>query len=372
MITLIMLGYIICVIIAFKVIKIKVSPASIAVATLIGVLMLGGIVIVWKLAAPITNQMVLRRYVLQISPDVQEFVSEVHVKPNQAVKKGDPLFEIGRERFQNAVDQSTAQLSAAKSTVSQLEAALQATEAADRESKAKTAAAKAAMETAQKLKDQDSGAISKLKYQEAQQGYAAALADDKVSEATLEQQQFALAAAQHAVDIAGASLTTASFNLERCTYRSPVDGVVMNWQITEGTPVARYRFVSAGTIEDLSDTAIIAIFPQNLLLNMKVGDEVEVAFERRPGEIFAGKIDLMPNFTGEGQMMPSSKLPDAASIGSKGRLAVRIRLDDAEAAGDLPMGAAGSVAVYTDFGKPFHVISMITIRINAWMNYWPL
>lgn len=372
MITLMTLGYIVCVIVTFKVIKIRVSPATIATAALIGVLMLGAIVITWNLAAPTTGQMVVRRFVLQISPDVQEFVSEVHVKANQAVSKGDPLFDISQERFQHAVDQATAQLSAAKSKVSQLEAALAATEAADRESKAKTAAAKAAMETAQSLQDQDSGAISKLKYEEAQQGYAAALADDMVSEATLKQQQFALSAAKHAVDIANASLTAANFNLERCTYRSPVDGVVMNWQITEGTPVARYRFVSTGTIEDLTDTAIIAIFPQNLLINMKVGDNVEVAFKSRPGEVFTGKVDLMPNFTGEGQMLPSSKLPEAASIGSKGRLAVRVRLDDAVAARDLPMGAAGSVAVYTDFGRPFHVISRITIRIKAWMNYWPL
>ena len=67
---------------------------SVAVASFIGVIMLGGIVIVWKMAAPMSGQMILRRRVLQVVPDVREFVSKVHVKSDQKVKKGDPLFDI--------------------------------------------------------------------------------------------------------------------------------------------------------------------------------------------------------------------------------------------------------------------------------------
>ena len=90
------------------------NPVSVAVATLIGVFMLGGVVIVWKQAAPMSGQMILRRRVLQVVPDVREFVSKVHVKPDQKVKKGDPLFEILPDRFQDAVDEATAELAAAK------------------------------------------------------------------------------------------------------------------------------------------------------------------------------------------------------------------------------------------------------------------
>ena len=38
----------------------------------------------------------------------------------------------------------------------------------------------------------------------------------------------------------------------------------------------------------------------------------------------------------------------------------------------LPLGGAGSVAIYTNSGKPFHLISKVTIRINMWMNYAPI
>jgi multidrug resistance efflux pump len=122
---------------------------------------------------------------------------------------------------------------------------------------------------------------------------------------------------------------------------------------------------------DLSDSAIIAIFPQNQLNNVKVGDVAEVAFKSPPGQIATGKVDRVVKYTGEGQFMPSPVVPVMAEVGSKGDLAIRIRLDDEELAKELPMGAAGTVAVYTDFGRTFHLLSKIRIRVSGWMYYLP-
>jgi multidrug resistance efflux pump len=367
MITLLTIGYLVCVVVAFKVIKIKVNPVSVAIAAFLGVVMLGGVTIGWKQAAPMTGQMVLWRRVLQVVPDVREFVSKVHVKPDQKVKKGDLLFDIRPDRFQDAVDEAQAQLTAAKATVSQLEAGVTAAKAAVKKSEADTAASKAELDTALALQKLSVGAIAKLKVEEARQGYRAAQADDKVKEASLKQTQFSLASTKHSVDVAQVSLKTAEFNLERCKYKSPVDGQVVNLQIREGTPVARWRFTGTGTVQDFSDTAILAVFPQNLLKNVKPGNEVEIAFKRRPGQIVTGKVDQIVNYTGEGQLTPSAMVPSAANIGSQGFLVVRIYLDDEELAKELPLGAAGNVAIYTDFGKPFHVITKITVRIKAWV-----
>jgi multidrug resistance efflux pump len=371
MLTVLLIGYVGCVLAAFKIIKVKVNAVSIAAAVVGGIFLLGTVAIAWKQAAPITKQMFLRRKVVQINPDVREFVSKVHVKPDQRVKKGDPLFDIKPDRFQAGVNQASAQLTAAQATVSQLKAGVAVAEAAVKQSKADTATAKAELDTGLSLQKDSPGAIAKLQVKELEQGFRAAQADDDVKEATLKQVKFSQAAAEHSVGVAQASLNTAKFNLDRCTFVSPVDGQVVNWQIREGTPVARWRFTSVGTIMDFADTAIIGIFPQNQLNNVKEGDVVEIAFKSRPGEIASGKVDAVVKYTGEGQLMPGSKLPSAASIGSKGHLAVRIVLDSQELAGKLPLGAAGSIAIYTDFGQPLHLISTITIRINAWMNYLP-
>lgn len=372
MIMVLTIGYLACVMVAFKVVKIKVSSVSVAVAAFIGVVMLGGVVVFWKLAAPMSNQMIVQRHVLEINPDVREFVSKVYAHSNDVVKKGDPLFDVTPDRFQNAVDQSKAELTAAISTVSQLESAVAVAGAAVKESKASTAAAKASRQTAEDLQDANAGAIAALKLQEARQAFLAAEANEKLSEATLKQAQFSVESGKYSVEVAQAELKMAMFNREQCTYRSPVDGRVVNMQISEGTPVARWRFASAGTVMDLSQTNIVAVLPQNLLINVKVGDAVEIALKRKPGEVFSGKVDSIVNYTGEGQFVPASKIPDAASVGSKGKLAVKIRLDDAERAMQLPLGGGGNVAIYTDFGKPFHIISKITVRISAWMNYVPI
>ena len=123
-------GYVAIVFLAFKVIKIKFGRVSIPAAALIGLFLMTLTTVSWKMSAPMSDQILLSREILIISPDVQEKVSKVHVKSNDMVKKGDPLFEVRPDRFQDALDQASASLDAAKSTVSQLEAEIVAAEAA--------------------------------------------------------------------------------------------------------------------------------------------------------------------------------------------------------------------------------------------------
>jgi multidrug resistance efflux pump len=370
-ITIILLGYLGCVYAAFKVIKIKVSPVSVAVAILIGVFAMGGIVTGWKLVAPMTDQMTLKRNVLQIIPDVREFVTKVHVKSDQMVNKGDPLFEISSQRFQNAVDQSAAALAAAEATVSQLEAAVAAAEAGVKQSKASTGIAKAELAVAKDLKRSSPGAIAKLQFTEAEQSYQAALASDEVAEASLKQVQASLTAATHSVEVSRAELNIAQFNLDRTIYRSSVDGRVMNLQVREQSPVARWKFTTVGTLMQMSGSVVMAVYPQNLLSFVQAGDSAEVAFKRMPGVVAAGKVAAVVKYTGEGQYLASGTLPVAADVGSRGFLVVRIKLDDDDLARKLPLGAAGMTAIYTSVGKPFHVISKISLRIKAWTYYLP-
>jgi multidrug resistance efflux pump len=240
-------------------------------------------------------------------------------------------------------------------------------EAALKKSRADTATAKAELDTALELKKVSAGAIARLKVEEEQDAYQAALADDKVAELSLKQSHFSLSSAKSSVDMAEAALNTANFNLTRCTYVSPVDGQVVNWQIREGTPVARWRFTGAGTVQSFEDNAVLAIYPQNLLKNVKPGNPVEIAFKRRPRQIVTGKVKEVIKYTGEGQFAPGAMLPSAADVGSQGYLAVLITFDDEELAKELPLGAAGTTAIYTDFAKPFHIITKITVRIKAWM-----
>ena len=190
---------------AFKYIKIKVNPISIAGAALGGVILLGGIVTVWKLASPMSGQVTLRRVVVQITPNVREFVTKVHVESNELVHKGQPLFEISKERFQNAVDQASASLSAAEATVKQLEAAYEAARASVDKAVADEGVAKVNIDTAKRLKRSSPGAVAKLQIESAKAAYDAARAATEVARSSLKEAESSLGAGKQAVEVARAA-----------------------------------------------------------------------------------------------------------------------------------------------------------------------
>ena len=104
---------------------------------------------------------------------------------------------------------------------------------------------------------------------------------------------------------------------------------------------------------------VVAVFPQNFLMNVQSGDEVEVILDPYPGRLFKAKVDTVITATGEGQFAPSKTIPEASQVGSRGLLAVKISLIDDDRPADVPLGAGGTVAIYTDRGKPVHVISEV-------------
>ncbi len=138
MITVITLGYLALVMIAFKVLKIKVSPTSIAVFAVIGICIMAGIVTGWKFSAPMSGKMfVFRRTVPLLSgQDSKEYVSKVYVQQDQPVTKGTLLWESDKRPNQYAVDQASAQLELEKQNLQQLAAAVEVAVASVEQAKA--------------------------------------------------------------------------------------------------------------------------------------------------------------------------------------------------------------------------------------------
>lgn len=71
---------------------------------------------VWKhyLYEPWTRDGRIRAEVITIAPDVSGWVTEVDFRDNEEVKKGQTLFTIDAERFQNAADESHAKMEKAE------------------------------------------------------------------------------------------------------------------------------------------------------------------------------------------------------------------------------------------------------------------
>jgi multidrug resistance efflux pump len=150
---------------------------------------------------------------------------------------------------------------------------------------------------------------------------------------------------------------------------APADGFVVNWQVQEGTMLVTLRFAPAGTFVCTSETNILTVLPQNYLMNVKPCDQVEAIFDPYPGRLFKAEVENVIQATGEGQYTTSGDIPYAAKVGPAGMLAVKIRLTGQDASAELPLGAGGTVAIYTDYGKPVHVISKVALRIKKWLLF---
>ncbi|HEV3445630.1 MAG TPA: biotin/lipoyl-binding protein [Gemmataceae bacterium] len=425
MIAFLLIVYTAVVLVLFKLKLVKPRPYPIAWTIVAGVLMIGGVVVAWMLCAPLSPKAVTTQYVIQLVPYVKGQVKKVYAQANQPLKKGDLLLEIEPEPYQNTVNQVQAQLQAAKETVNQAQAGVQVADAGVlkardgvAQAQAALAQAKAAVTSAQanlnkvraqddlaktqeeiavNLQRTDAGAISALKVAEAIQnrvaadaavnqaaagvtqavsselqaeaGLAGARSAQQQAEAGARQAAFTLKVAESNVPAVQAQLDDARFNLTQCKMLAPADGFVVNWQVQDGTMLVPMPLAAAGTFISTADTAIAAAFPQNYLVNVKPDDDVELVLDPYPGRLFKGKVDTVIQATGEGQFNTSGNIPYAAKIGSFGVLAVKIRLTGEDRATQLPLGAGGTVAIYTDKGKPVHVISKVTIRMKKWLLY---
>jgi membrane fusion protein (multidrug efflux system) len=383
MIAFLIIVYVAVVLVLFKVMHIKPTPYVIASMILVGVFMIGGVVVVWTQAAPITEKMVTSQYVVQLVPYVKGQVKTIYAQANQPLKKGDLLLEIDPAPYQYTVSQVEAQLAASKANVKQAEAGLATANAAVPNAEANLTKAKAADDLAKtqeqialNIQRADKAAISVLNVakatQERQEADAAVQqAEAGVTQAQASAQQAAAAVqvAQSNVPVVEAQLEDARFNLAQCKMTAPGDGYVVNWQVQVGTMLVPAPLAAAGTFVNVSDIGVAAVFPQNWLSNVQPGDDVEMVLNPYPGRLFLGKVDYVIAATGGGQFTTSGTIPNAASIGSDGLYAVRINFSDAAVARKLSLGSGGSAVIYTKVGKPTHVISKVAIRMKKWLLY---
>jgi len=65
----------------------------------------------------------------------------------------------------------------------------------------------------------------------------------------------------------------------------------------------------------------------------------------------------------------SGEIPSAAKATSVGLFAVKIHFNSDADPRALSMGSGGTAAIYTDRGKPVHVISKVTLRMKKWLLY---
>jgi RND family efflux transporter MFP subunit len=283
---------------------------------------------------------VVSQQVTQIRSQVGGNVVEVFVVPNTPLQKGDKLVQIDTSQYVIARDLAKANLKHSEATESKL---------------------KVELELAEENWKRDfglyqKGSISVQKYEEAKR-------DLEVAKTSI-----AEAAAQIAV--AQQQVKEAERQLKETTIVAPEAGKVVNLQLREGSGMAVAVGNPMMTFLPTTQKYMVAAIPSNFLRFVKPGQDVEVALKYFPGRILHGKVDTVIPITGEGQLSPSGQLPSAAKVIQSGdQFAVKIKLNEEYNDVELPVGAAGTVAIYTDTMHATHVFRKVTLRMESWLNF---
>jgi membrane fusion protein, multidrug efflux system len=299
-----------------------------------------------------------------ISSNVAGRVSELDVRDNQAVHKGDVLFRLDPAPFRIAVEEAQAQLAAARLQIESLKATYR-----QRQSELKSAQDTFAFQEHENQRQQKllaQGVSSQQQVDRAQHSL-----DDARSQAAGAQQQISAVAAslggnpnidpdRHpSVQTAQAVLDRAKLNLSYTVIAAPSDGVVARVdQLQVGTYISAsapvFALVSSG------DIWIEANFKEDQLTHMRAGQEASVQIDTYPGHVFKGKVASVSPGTGS----QFSVLPPENATGNwvkvVQRLPVRVELEQLDPAYPLHGGLSANVSVDTQYKR--HIIGANGVR----------
>ncbi|MGA0849133.1 MAG: efflux RND transporter periplasmic adaptor subunit [Chthoniobacterales bacterium] len=259
------------------------------------------------LTKPWTRDAYVRANVVGVAPRVAGPIVQIPVKDNQAVKKGDLLFQIDPRTFQAALDQ-------AKGVLSQTQAKL-----VDLEANAKRAVDLLAQNV-----------ISREQYDDQVQAFEAAKAD---------------------VEAAQAAVENAQLNLEFTTVVSPVDGYLTNVNTSPGTYVAAGQQLLA--LVDTSTFWVAAYFKETQITNVQPGDKVRITLMGHAGQPFDGEVvsTAWGIFVQDGSTVGDQMLPDVPQtidwVRLPNRFPVRVHITG-QTPVPLRIGQTASVAVVRD------------------------
>jgi multidrug resistance efflux pump len=252
--------------------------------------------------APWTRDGHVRADVVPVAPDVSGFVTEVLVRDNQPIQRGDVLFRIDRARYEIALKQAEAVLLGRRAQLDEANADLAR--------------------------------------------YSALTPGVVVSKQRMDQVVAIQGSAQAADDQAVADVALARLNLERSEVRASVNGVVTNMELRPGTYLTPGKGVMA--LLDSDTLRVEGYFEETKLPRIRLGDAVRVrllgsnhALQGRVESVAAGIEDRDRS---NGATLLASVNPTFNWVRLAQRVPVRIALDRAER-NELVAGATATVEV---------------------------
>ena len=252
--------------------------------------------------APWTRDGRVRADVVAIAPDVSGLVTDVAVRDNQHVTKGELLFRIDRERFALALAQAEAVMAGRKAAL-------------------------------------DIAAADLGRYRQLSDNV---VSKEKLEQATATQQQAQAVWQQSVVD-----RDIATLNLARSEVKASVNGIITNMELQPGEYVAAGKGVLA--LVDTDSLHVEGYFEETKLPRIRVGDPVSVRILGE-ADTLSGHVESIAGAIEDRERTSGASLvanvnPSFTWVRLAQRVPVRVTLDAVPRDVQLLSGRTATVAV---------------------------
>jgi multidrug resistance efflux pump len=337
--------------------------------------------LLWYFAAdrltPYSSQARVQAFVVPVAAEVAGKVLAVHVKNNDDVERGQPLFEIDPTQYQIALQKCRSDYESVRHSVNASVATVEAARASLQAAQANRVKADKDATRQEALYAEDRGAISVRRLEIAQATRIEAQSKEQAAEADLRKAQEAAGDAgdnNAQLRSARSAIEKAELDLARTKVVAPARGLVTDLRTDVG------HFVQAGapamTLIAIHDLWIDADMTENNLGNIEPGNEVAIVLDVLPGEVLKGRVRSIGYGVSSGQpAAPPGTLPTIQNsrdwLRQAQRFPVAIEFDpsDAERLRKVHIGGQAEVMVFTGHNFLMNMLGAVYIRLRSWLSY---
>lgn len=321
--------------------------------------------------APLTTESQVQGKVVQIAPQVSGLITAVHIKNNQTVNAGELLFTIDDSQYKLALQQARIGLLQAKAQESSLAAQVAAAQA--NVTQASVAKDNSQREYSRLFKLSKTGSVSQsqldltqTKYQESQANLLAAQQKLQSLKLTLGQGH----GQSNGVKQAENKLQQAKLNLSYTHVTAPVNGVVTNVQLYQGSFAHAQQPLL--TFIPLDSMWIAADYREKATSLMHQGMQAGISFDALPGQVFKATVASRDYGVASAQQTANGQLSQVVVSNRWVRDAQRVRVNltlDKPMPKQLFIGSKATVVIYNEQQPLMAFFGKITIHLISWLHF---
>jgi multidrug resistance efflux pump len=325
---------------------------------------------------PYTLQARVQAFVVPVAAEVSGKVLKVHVRDNDTVQPGQPLFSIDPEPYRIALQRSRSDYESVRLSVSSATQTIGAARAALAAAKASRISAEQDATRLEQIYAEDPGAISLRRVERARAERSVAISQEVAAAADLRK---AIETAGERTDknaqliSARSAVEKAELDLKRTEVVAPSGGRVTDLRTDVG------QFAQPGapvmTLIAVHDLWISAEMTENNLGNIKPGNRVAIVLDVMPGQVLKGRVRSVGSGVSSGQQVQPGSLPAIENsrdwLRQSQRFPVAVEFDPSEheRLRGVRIGGQADVLVYTGDHGLMNWLGEAFIGLMSYLSY---